>query len=434
MSTYHVNLTNLQEGLVLAKNNILDKNIRFGKFVEIINKSVAETPLPLFSQEGYYWKNQITIINSLYSFIANINNIDEVTKNAYKNADGLTYPGITQIVKGERNIDSDIVKAIKELSSKEVISSLRESFSSNENAFPKEAVVEKIHVFVNKSILITSKDKHFAQLLNKLNNLYSERDFDGFLSYYFYYVITISPNKININKEVNTLNYVTNRMKECIASDEFYEYHHRHHDIYICKQNKTIRVVKTEVFESYFLPPYNPSAKFFERPISFLHSEERDNHEIMQFIINGIDYSDKIIVKQEDNSGRLKYKKRFILPDIPLAYKYRVKIISESIEKFPVYEMKFTLLSPSKHLKISATINSEEDSSNFIDKWRVSGSFFTAFIKELERNGKNQNVVETPHHYSVECFEWLPAGVGYHLRVRPKDNEWKDVFQLTFSE
>lgn len=84
----------------MAKNNILDKNIRFGKFVEIINKSVTETPLPLFSQEGYYWKNQITIINSLYSFIANINNIDEVTKNAYKNADGLTYPRITQIVKG----------------------------------------------------------------------------------------------------------------------------------------------------------------------------------------------------------------------------------------------------------------------------------------------------------------------------------------------
>lgn len=411
---------------------MLDENIRFGKFISIIKDSISESENLLFYKENKSsWFKQKRAMNDLLSFIADIEGINPVLKSLYENKNGVDYPLITQWVTGEKNIDRLTVESLVAVDSKKVIESFENSFRNRDDSFPKGIVVEKINNFINRSIMIEDDDYQFAKQLKKLNCYYSENKVDLYLATYFYYVLAIVPNKITKKQAKEAANYISSRMKKCIEENEFYDYHHRHHDIYICENSKRIRIIKTEEFKSYYLTPSRPSANDFTRKLSFLNEEERSNHEITAFIINGIDYANKLRIEPSEGEGRLRYKKEFILEDIPKAYRYDVKIVSESIEAFPIYEIKFTLLAPSRHLKVSATIRSFSESTNFSDKWRVSGSFFTAFIKDLEDRGLIRNIVETPHHYSVECFEWLPAGVGYYLRVRPKDKEWENIIGLT---
>ena len=408
---------------------MLDKNIRLGSFIRIVHETVLEAnEESLISKDNFTWITKKKIINMLLSYIAKVEGIDDLTLNLYANPEleNYNHPMISYIVRGERNFDGSIVRNLKKINSEAVINSFKENLSRVEKGFPKEKVVDKIHILVNKSILIESKKYKFKSILKRLNEYRENNLIDLYLATYFYYVLVVVPNKLVDQSASEKLNYMTLKMKECIDSDEFYEFHHRHHDIYFDKENKRIRVKRTESFISYFLIPGSPYSTSFHRTISFLTQEERDKFRVLHFIINGVDYIENVeITPEEVVEDRLKYKAKISLKDIPLAYKYDVMIVSESVEEFPIYELKFTLVSPSKHLKVSATIHSD-DKDDFSNKWKVVGNFFTPFLKELIKKGDIKNIVEIPNHYSIECFEWLPAGVGYHLRVRPKDGFWED--------
>ncbi|HEM5982384.1 TPA: hypothetical protein U2B50_000962 [Streptococcus suis] len=151
---------------------MLDKNIRLGSFIRIVHETVLEAnEESLISKDNFTWTTKKKIINMLLSYVAAVEGIDDLTLNLYANPEleNYSYPEISYIVSGERNFDSSIIRNLKKINSETVINSFKENLSRVEKGFPKEKVVNKIHILVNKSILIESKKYKFRELYTSLH-------------------------------------------------------------------------------------------------------------------------------------------------------------------------------------------------------------------------------------------------------------------------
>ena len=132
---------------------MLDKNIRLGSFIRIVHETVLEAnEESLISKDNFTWTTKKKIINMLLSYVAAVEGIDDLTLNLYANPEleNYSYPEISYIVSGERNFDSSIVRNLKKINSETVINSFKENLSRVEKGFPKEKVVNKIHILVNR--------------------------------------------------------------------------------------------------------------------------------------------------------------------------------------------------------------------------------------------------------------------------------------------
>lgn len=383
------------------------ENLCLGSVLNIISQTVKEEKM----QQG--WTNQELIVNGIFSLFH-----PKTKKGVYY----VLPPQCSLYFSFKKNVPTHIRRYILKHTNPEIIQKAKKKLTS-ELSFPIEKTANRIY----KLALSTTTPSIYTDLpnlpkleLTNLEKLLSQKDYLQFLITVFFFVLVSVPNQeYSENAEIYQTLHFNEDIKQAITTGHYYDFYE--HKVTIIPQMEE-KVFKTIIVERYQIrspKPYRQENSYFSRTYAYAKEEYRNNSFLTKLVINGIDYSDKLIVENNYNEkAHLPYEKKHTLKEFKTADYYTVEYVNEYISDFPIKHGYFKLLSPAKHFKVSVEI---------ISRYNYKFGLSLKQFGEYNPSGKNIDMIHPNTSFSYfEIKDWLLPSSGYYYLVKPRSNFWQE--------
>ena len=397
--------------------------LRPGNFIGMLHTEMKKY-LKELGEKTFSYKTQAEIIGVFEVILG----LQEMKTNEEMTATYLCSKNKESVfINGNSDIPSTTIETLQSKDSDELISQMTTKFSK---IFESDTYFSK-DKFCSKMLQELAKPQNFLcnyyenpQNINFefnqqiLEEHYKDGNYDRFMAYLFYYLITRVRNLVEISQtakeQLKLVDDLGNISKEHIISGAYYDEFNRNIKLIPKPELGYFEVTSTTIFKSKYLSPEQLEKNNWSTKYTFANKEIRDRHQIISLKINGVDYTESI-TKEFSTEGRdyLPYVVTYTLPRTFSDDSYQIEICVKSHRKINYFQLTHRLDVPCFHFSCSVEIIGE-----LAEKFNLGFQLFSPYHRLDKKSTLSKKIYST--HASITIPQLLPTNSGYSFTARPK--------------
>ena len=397
--------------------------LRPGNFIDMLHtemknylKELGEKKLP--------YKTQAEIIGVFEVILG----LQKMKTNNKINPIYLCSEGKTSwLVKGKTEIPISSIEILQSKNPEELISQMTTNFSKvfeSDTYFSKDKFCSKMLQELAKpqnnlcNYYENPKNISFEFNQQILEEHYKDGNYNHFMAYLFYYLITRVRNLVEISQTVKEqlklVDDLGNISKQHIISGAYYDEFNRNIKLIPKPELSYFEVTSTTIFKSKYLSPERLEQTNWSKKYTFSNQKLRDRHQIISLKINEVDYTESITKEfSTEERDYLPYVVTYTLPRTFSDDSYLIEICVKSHRKINYFQLTHRLDVPCFHFRCSVEIIGE-----LAEKFNLGFQMFSPYHRLDKKNTLSKKIYST--HASVTIPQLLPTNSGYSFTARPK--------------
>ena len=253
-----------------------------------------------------------------------------------------------------------------------------------------------------------------------LEEHYKDGNYDRFMAYLFYYLITRVSNKLEFRKELTNQLKLSDMLmdltKTSIIREAYYDTYYRKVEVTPDLITGSLFIESCTVFTAKFLSPKNyPNAKW-AIVRSFPTPEMRETFSITRLKINGVDYTKEI--KRKDHTDISKndyYFTKFFLEKKFSDNYFKVEITSQSSRNLFYSQFAYRLKAPCFDFRFDIQVKGE-----YSKLYAITFQMFSPHIHEEEPNRLLKQTYSNVASIHIPQLLPINSGFFYNIRLKPE--------------